>query len=159
MTERHSFVVNGAQATADVPGATRLIHVLRNDLGLTSARFGCGEGGCGACTVLVDGRPEHSCDVSVEFVAGRSVETVEGLSLDGVLHPLQKAFLDEQAGQCGYCLTGILMRAKALLDANPSPTRTEIAEALDGNLCRCGAHPRILRAVARAAEAIRASRT
>jgi nicotinate dehydrogenase subunit A len=159
MTERHSFVVNGAQATADVPGATPLIHVLRNDLGLTSARFGCGEGGCGACTVLIDGRPEHSCDVSVEFVAGRSVETVEGLSRDGVLHPLQKAFLDEQAGQCGYCLTGILMRAKALLDANPSPTRTEIAGALDGNLCRCGAHPRILRAVARAAEAIRASRT
>jgi nicotinate dehydrogenase subunit A len=109
--------------------------------------------------VLVDGRPEQSCDVSVEFVAGRSVETVEGLSRDGVLHPLQRAFLDEQAGQCGYCLTGILMRAKALLDANPSPTRTEIAGALDGNLCRCGAHPRILRAVARAAESIRVSRT
>jgi nicotinate dehydrogenase subunit A len=101
----------------------------------------------------------HSCDVTVEFVTGRSVQTVEGMAAGGALHPLQQAFLDEQAGQCGYCLTGILMRAKALLDDNPSPTRGEIAEALDGNLCRCGTHPRILRAVARAAEAMEGARS
>lgn len=159
MSDKRSFAVNGATVSTDVPGATPLIYVLRNDLELTGARFGCGEGACGACTVLVDGRPMHSCDVTIEFVAGRSVQTVEGMAPEGTLHPLQQAFLDEQAGQCGYCLTGILMRAKALLDDNPLPTRGEIAAALDGNLCRCGTHPRILRAVARAAKAMEGPRS
>jgi nicotinate dehydrogenase subunit A len=129
--------------------------VLRGDLGLSGARYGCGLGQCGACVVLVDGRPETACVLPAETVAGRMVLTVEGLGSPERPHALQTAFLDLQAGQCGYCLSGILVAAKGLLDRNPDPSRAEIARALDGNLCRCGVHNRILDAVALAARRMR----
>jgi nicotinate dehydrogenase subunit A len=144
--------VNGrAHAVAAEP-ETALLYVLRNDLKLKGARFGCGMGQCGACTVLVDGRPVQSCDLPLSAAAGKHITTVEGLAQDGKLHPLQRAFVEEQAAQCGYCATGIIMTAKALLDANPRPTEADIRAALKGNLCRCGTHHRILRAIRRAAE-------
>jgi nicotinate dehydrogenase subunit A len=132
-----------------------LLDVLRNQLRLTGTRFGCGLEQCGCCIVLIDGKPVKSCGYAVESVAGRSVTTIEGLGTPEKPHPLQQAFLEEQAGQCGYCLSGILISAKALLDRNPSPTRAEIARALDDNLCRCGTHNRILRAVEKAAARVR----
>jgi nicotinate dehydrogenase subunit A len=131
---------------------TPLLYVLRNDLKLKGARFGCGLGQCGACTVLVDGKPVQSCDFPLSAAAGKGVLTIEGLSRNGTPHPLQQAFIAEQAAQCGYCVTGIIMTAKALLDTNPHPSDTEIRAALKGNLCRCGTHQRILRAIRRATE-------
>ncbi len=150
------FSVNGkpvsvALANEDTP----LLDVLRNDLGLMGTRFGCGLEQCGCCMVLIDGQPEKCCAKPVSSIAGKNVTTVEGLGTPDAPHPLQQAFLDEQAGQCGYCLSGILISAKALLAVNPSPTRTEIALALDGNICRCGSHNRILRAVEKAAAVMR----
>src|SRR6185503_15573380 len=126
---------------------TPLLAVLRNDLGLVGTRFGCGLEQCGCCMVLIDGEPAKSCAMPAWSVAGKSVTTIEGLGTPERPHPLQQALLDEQAGQCGYCLSGVLISAKALLDRNPAPTRAEIALALDDNLCRCGSHNRILRAV------------
>src|ERR1700674_527221 len=154
---RSAFTLNGRAVDVDAEESAILIDVLRPQLQLRATRFGCGHEQCGACTVLVDGELVQSCTRLVATVAGKSVTTLEGLRRDGVLHPLQEAFLAEQAGQCGYCLAGILMAAKALLDRNPNPTPAEIATALDGNLCRCGAHNRIIRAVARAAAAMRGS--
>jgi len=154
VAESISFILNGRPARASAKGSTPLVYVLRGEMGLMGARIGCGEGDCGSCTVIVDGKAVTSCNLPLEAVAGKSVETVEGIARDGRLHPVQQAIIDEQAGQCGYCLTGIVMRAKVLLDSNPAPTRREIASALDGHLCRCGAQPRILRAIARAATAI-----
>ena len=130
---------------------TPLLAVLRNDLGLVGTRFGCGLEQCGCCMVLIDGEPAKSCAMPAWSVAGKSVTTIEGLGTPERPHPLQQALLDEQAGQCGYCLSGVLISAKALLDRNPTPTRAEIALALDDNLCRCGSHNRILRAVEKAA--------
>jgi aerobic-type carbon monoxide dehydrogenase small subunit (CoxS/CutS family) len=150
-----SFKVGGAPVHVEVEDDETLLLVLRNHLGLRGTRYGCGMEQCGACMVLVDGAPVFSCARAVATLAGASVETVEGLVRDGVLHPLQEAFLAEQAGQCGYCISGILMSAKALLARNPSPTRQEIVEALDIHLCRCGAMNRIVRAVQRAAGAMR----
>ena len=147
--------VNGNQHSVAADPETPLLYVLRNDLGLKGARFGCGLGQCGACTVLVDGKPVQSCDFPLSAAAGKSITTVEGLSTGGKPHPLQQAFIDEQAGQCGYCVSGILISAKALLDRNPSPSRKEIADALDDNICRCGTHNRIMRAVANAAKRLR----
>jgi nicotinate dehydrogenase subunit A len=144
------LVVNGNPVRVDCDGSKPLLSVLRDELELRGSRFGCGSEQCGACMVLIDGEPAFSCARAVDTVAGRNVTTVEGLSPSGALYPLQQAFLDEQAGQCGYCLSGILMSAAALLARNPRPTRGEIAAALDRHLCRCGAHNRILRAVARA---------
>jgi nicotinate dehydrogenase subunit A len=144
--------VNGRQHEVAAEPETALLYVLRNDLKLKGARFGCGLGQCGACTVLVDGKPVQSCDLPLSAAAGKSITTVEGLARDGELHPLQAAFIAEQAAQCGYCITGIIMAAKALLDANPRPADAEIRSALKGNLCRCGTHHRILRAIRRAAE-------
>jgi nicotinate dehydrogenase subunit A len=132
-----------------------LLDVLRNQLRLTGTRFGCGLEQCGCCFVLIDGQPVKSCARAIASVAGRSVTTIEGLGTAEKPHPLQQAFLEEQAGQCGYCLSGIVISAKALLDRNPSPSRAEIAHALDDNLCRCGAHNRILRAVEKAAARLR----
>lgn len=150
-----SFTVNGRAAGVAADPDTPLLDVLRNHLGLPGTKFGCGAEQCGACMVLIDGRPEKSCGKALSTVAGRAVVTIEGLGTPERPHPLQQAFLDEQAGQCGYCLAGILVSAKALLDRNPSPSRHEIAAALDDNICRCGSHARILRAVARAARAMR----
>jgi len=147
------LTVNGRASTVDCDPETPLLYVLRNDLELTGTRFGCGTGACGACTVLMDGAAVRSCDVPVSVAAGKRVTTVEGLAEGEDLHPLQRAFIDEQAVQCGFCLSGILMSAKALLDATPHPSEADIRRALDGNLCRCGTHVRILRAVRAAASA------
>jgi len=144
--------VNGQRHEVGAEPETPLLYVLRNDLKLKGARFGCGLGQCGACTVLVDGKPAQSCDLPLSAAAGKPITTIEGLAANGKPHPLQQAFIDEQAAQCGYCVTGIIMTAKALLDANPHPSDAEIREALKGNLCRCGTHQRILRAIHRAAE-------
>ena len=144
--------VNGQRHAVAAAEETPLLYVLRNDLKLKGARFGCGLGQCGACTVLVDGRPVQSCDFPLSAAAGKRVTTIEGLIKDGKPHPLQQAFVAEQAAQCGYCATGIIMSAKALLDANPRPSDAQIRAALKGNLCRCGTHLRILRAIKRAAE-------
>jgi nicotinate dehydrogenase subunit A len=149
------FVVNGRAVEIDADADAPLLEVLRNGLGLRGSRFGCGLEQCGACMVLLDGEPVYTCTLAAGAAAGRNVVTVEGLGTPATPHPLQAAFLEEQAGQCGYCLSGILIAAKALLDRNPDPSRTEIAAALDRNLCRCGAHNRIMRAVARAAAALR----
>ena len=157
MTQNVAFTVNGKPVKVVVAHEeTPLLDVLRNELDLMGTRFGCGLEQCGCCIVLIDGKPEKSCGRAIGSVAGRDVTTVEGIGTPERPHPLQQAFLDEQAGQCGYCLSGILISAKALLDRNPSPTRREIALALDDNICRCGSHPRILRAVERAAARLRA---
>ena len=145
-----TLTVNGKRHVISAEPETPLLYVLRNDLQLKGARFGCGLGQCGACTVLVDGKPVQSCDFPLSAAAGKAVLTIEGLSGNGRLHPLQQAFVDEQAAQCGYCVTGIIMTAKALLDTNPHPSDAEIRAALKGNLCRCGTHQRILRAIRRA---------
>ena len=148
--------VNGETRQVSAEPETPLLYVLRNDLQLKGARFGCGTGHCGACTVIIDGKAVQSCDLPVSAAAGKAITTLEGISANGTLHPLQQAFIDEQAAQCGYCVTGIVMSAKALLDANPKPTRAEITAALRDNLCRCGTHARIIRAVERAAAAMAA---
>jgi len=147
--------VNGSTVTVTADQDTPLLDILRNHLGLKGTKFGCGLEQCGCCMVLVDGKPEKSCGKALSTVAGREIVTIEGLGTPDRPHPLQQAFLDEQAGQCGYCLTGILISAKALLDRNPSPSRAEIAQGLDDNICRCGSHNRILRAVERAADQLR----
>jgi len=149
------LIVNGSAVSVTADGDTPLLDVLRNHLGLVGPKFGCGQEQCGCCMVLVDGRPEKSCGKALSTVAGKPITTIEGLGSPDRPHPLQQAFLDEQAGQCGYCLSGILISAKALLDRNSSPSRAEIAAALDDNICRCGSHVRILRAVERAAARLR----
>ncbi len=135
-----------------------LLSVLRHELGLTGAKYGCGAEKCGACMVLIDGEPHYACTREVGTLAGRSITTVEGLGRNGALHPLQQALLDEQAGQCGYCLAGILISASALLERNRKPSRADIVAALDPHLCRCGMHNRVIRAVQQAGAAMEASR-
>jgi nicotinate dehydrogenase subunit A len=149
-----TLTVNGGTHTVHCDPETPLLYVLRNDLALKGARYGCGQGQCGACTVIVEGEAVQSCNVPVSAFAGKSITTIEGLGSAEAPHPLQQAFIDEQAAQCGYCVTGIVMTAKVLLDANPNPTRGQIAAALRDNLCRCGTHARIIKAVERAAAAI-----
>jgi aerobic-type carbon monoxide dehydrogenase small subunit (CoxS/CutS family) len=144
------LVVNGRSVHVDVDATKPLLSVLRDDLGLRGSRFGCGVEQCGACMVLIDGEPAYSCARAVDTVAGRTITTIEGLARNVNLHPLQQAFIDEQAGQCGYCLSGILISAAALLARNARPSRAEIAAALDRHLCRCGVHNRIMRAVQKA---------
>jgi nicotinate dehydrogenase subunit A len=152
MKQTFDLTVNGQRRQLTTEPDTTLLHVLRNDLGLKGTRFGCGMGLCGACFVLLDGRPAPSCDIPMWSAAGKEVTTVEGLADGDKLHPLQEAFLAEQAAQCGYCISGILVSAAALLAENPHPDEREVAAALDRNLCRCGAQGRIIRAVLRAAE-------
>lgn len=144
--------VNGASRTVSVDADTRLLYVLRNDLGLNGPKYGCGLAQCGACTVLINGRAERSCVAPCATAVDKTITTLEGLGNRDKLHPLQQAFLDEQAAQCGYCTNGMIMAAKALLDANPKPSEAQIKQALNGNLCRCGSHNRIVRAVQRAAQ-------
>lgn len=141
-----TLTVNGAPRTSNAPSTTPLLDVLRDEFGLTGTRFGCGEEQCGACLVLIDGAPVQSCGREIGTVAGRAVTTVEGLQD----HKIIAALLAEQAGQCGYCLSGMVVAAVALLARDPAPTRDAVIQALDPQLCRCGAHPRILRAVERA---------
>jgi nicotinate dehydrogenase subunit A len=149
--ERHVLSVNGTEHEVAAAPDTPLLTVLREDLGLKAAKFGCGMGLCGACFVLLDGHPTPSCDTPVWAAAGKRVVTAEGLGDPGSPHPLQRAFLAEQAGQCGYCLSGVLVSAAALLAAEPDPGRDAVVAALDRNLCRCGAQGRMVRAVLRAA--------
>lgn len=145
------FCVNGVAQRIDAAPGTPLLAVLRDTLGLTGTRFGCGSGQCGACFVLVDNRAIAACDTPLWAVADKDVTTIEGLGTAEAPHPLQAAFIAEQAMQCGYCTSGIIMSAAALLAANPTPTETDVRTALDRNLCRCGAHNRMVRAVLRAA--------
>jgi nicotinate dehydrogenase subunit A len=147
---RISLKVNGAPRAVDADPEMPLLYVLRNDLKLNGPKFGCGLGQCGACTVIMEGKAVRSCVTPVGTVGGKPVTTLEGLGSVKKMHPLQKAFMDEQALQCGYCINGMIMSAKALLDATPKPSDAQIKEALAGNLCRCGTHTRILRAIKRA---------
>lgn len=145
------FRVNGKPVSLEVDGERSLLSVLRNDLGLTGTKYGCGEGLCGECTVVVDGSAVRSCAVTAASVAGSEVLTIEGLAREGALHPLQEAFAAQGAFQCGYCTPGMIMSAYALLRANPTPTREQTIAGLEDNLCRCGAHQRILAAIAEVA--------
>lgn len=149
--------VNGRPQQVDVDPATPLLYVLRDHLELNGARFGCGLGQCGACTVMVDGEAILSCVVPVSVLQGRRIRTLEGLGTIENPGPVQRAFIEEQAAQCGFCIPGMIMRAQALLEKNPSPSQVEIRRALHINLCRCGTHMRILRAVERAARAMTAT--
>ncbi|MDP6688151.1 MAG: (2Fe-2S)-binding protein [Alphaproteobacteria bacterium] len=151
--------INGEVREIEAEASLPLIYVLRNELGLTGTRYGCGLEQCGSCMVLIDGEPAYACNRAMDSVAGRAVSTVEALGTEADPHPLQQAFMDEQAGQCGYCLSGILISAKALLDRNPDPSRGDIVAALDGHLCRCGSHGRVIRAVGRASAALRGEAT
>ena len=147
------FKANGIARRAETEGERPLLDVLREDLGLTGTKYGCGEGQCRACSVLLDGKPVTSCLTPVKMVEGKSVTTIEGVERQGKLHRVQQAFIDEGAMQCGYCVPGMILRAIALLEAKPKPTDAEIQDALNGNLCRCCGYPRIVAAVKRAAEA------
>jgi len=150
---KYTLNVNGRKATVDADDPTMpLLYALRDDAGLHGPRFGCGLGQCGTCTVHVDGRAMRSCVVPISFVGNKKVVTLEGLSKGGKLHPVQQAFIDEQAVQCGYCINGMVMQAAALLAVNRKPTDDQIKEAMAANLCRCGTHTRILRAIRRASE-------
>jgi aerobic-type carbon monoxide dehydrogenase small subunit (CoxS/CutS family) len=150
---QYDLVVNGRSVSVATDGTTPLVTVLREAIGLRGTKYGCGTEQCGACMVLIDGEPAYSCTREVETVAGRRITTVEGLG-GNALSPLQQAFLDEQAGQCGYCLSGMLISATALLKKNPKPSRDEVIAALDPHLCRCGIHNRVVRAVQKAGAAI-----
>jgi nicotinate dehydrogenase subunit A len=150
-----SLIVNGQAHTVDVDPATPLLYVLGDDLALRGPKFGCGLGQCGACTVLVRGRATRSCVTPVSAAAGADITTLEGLGTPDKPHPIQQAFIDEQAAQCGFCLSGVILTAKAFLDRNPKPTDTEIQQALAGVLCRCFTHTRMLQAVRRYAEGLR----
>ena len=151
--------VNGKPVQVDADPTTPLLYVLRDDLQLNGAKFGCGLGQCGACTVIVDGRPVFSCITPIAALPGRRIRTVEGLGTQDAPGPVQRAFIDEQAAQCGYCIPGMMMRAQALLEANPAPTPAEIRSHMNANLCRCGTHMRILRAVERAAGLMKNNRS
>jgi nicotinate dehydrogenase subunit A len=144
--------VNGERRSVTAAPETPLLYVLRNELGLKGSRFGCGSGQCGACFVLVDGRAMASCDLPVWSAEGKRITTIEGLGANGEMHAVQRALIAEQAAQCGYCMSGIAVSAAALLQKNPSPDEAEVRAALDGNLCRCGSHNRVVRAVLRAAQ-------
>lgn len=149
------FTLNGNPVQLEVDSDRTLLWVVRNEFGLTGAKFGCGEGVCGACTVLVDNVAERSCQLTIGAVAGADVKTIEGLSANGRLHPIQEAFIAHDALQCGFCTPGMILQAYSLLHASPMPTREEIVAEMDGNLCRCGAHVRILEAIRTAAGRIK----
>jgi nicotinate dehydrogenase subunit A len=146
-----SFTLNGRDVSVDVPEEADLLYVLLNDLGMNGAKLGCGRSQCGACTVLLDGEAIRSCVTPVKAAEGLAVTTLAGLTVDGRPSRLQQAFIDEQAAQCGYCINGMIMEAHALLERNPAPTDADVRATLEGNLCRCGTHNRIVRAVLRAA--------
>ena len=158
MPDVRELRINGKTVRVDADRERPLLGVLRDDLGLTGAKYGCGEGRCGACTVLIDGAPARSCVTKLGAAASREITTIEGLETDGKLHPLQEAFLDAGAMQCGYCTCGMIMTGVALLRAKPQPTREEIVEYMDGNICRCGTYPRIIAAIRKAAQAVKEAR-
>jgi aerobic-type carbon monoxide dehydrogenase small subunit (CoxS/CutS family) len=144
--------VNGKRYPVNYPPDTPLLSVLRDELGLTGSKYGCGEGQCGSCTVLIAGAPRRSCQIPVSAVAGKAVTTIEGLEKDGRLHPVQQAFLDAGAFQCAYCTSGMIMSSVGLLRSNANPTPADVVQSLQGNVCRCGTHPRIIEAVRHAAK-------
>ncbi len=144
--------VNGKRYSANYPPDAPLLYVLRDELGLTGTKYGCGEGQCGACTVLLGGAPRRSCQIPLSAAEGRPITTIEGLEKNGQLHPVQQAFLDAGAFQCAYCTSGMIMSSVGLLKTNPHPSRGDIVQGLQGNMCRCGTHPRIIEAVLRAAK-------
>jgi len=154
-----TLTVNGKAYRLEVDAATPLLYVLRGELGLNGAKFGCGLGQCGACTVVVDGEAIYSCLTPVVALEGRPITTVEGLGSETAPGPLQRAFIDEQAAQCGYCIAGMIMRAHALLARNPAASEAEIRAQMEPNLCRCGTHMRILRAIRRGAAAMRTAQS
>ncbi|HKI74450.1 MAG TPA: (2Fe-2S)-binding protein [Pseudomonadales bacterium] len=146
------FNLNGEEVSVDVEETASLLDTLRSELGLTSPRYGCGAGECGTCAVIIDGEDRASCMVEAGHIEGKRITTVEGIGTAEAPHPIQVAFLEKQAGQCGYCLSGLIVGAKALLDRNPSPTRDDIAGALSWHLCRCGVHNRVIDAIQLAAQ-------
>jgi carbon-monoxide dehydrogenase small subunit len=152
MKKTVAFTLNGQQTSIEVDPSRSLLWVLRYDLGLTGTKYGCGEGLCGACTVIIDRKAVRACTLEVKEVAGKRLTTVEGLARNGDLHPVQKAFVEHDALQCGYCTPGMIMNVYGLLLNNPHPSRSQIIESMDGNLCRCGAHQRILAAIESAAQ-------
>jgi aerobic-type carbon monoxide dehydrogenase small subunit (CoxS/CutS family) len=153
-----TLLVNGSERPVDVQPEKPLLYVLRDDLALTGTKYGCGEGQCGACTVLVEGFPVRSCRMQVSAAAGKKITTIEGLAHGDKLHPVQQAFLEVEAFQCGYCTPGMIVSASALLERNPHPTDQQIIGHMDGNVCRCGTYGRIIEAVHRAAELRRSQR-
>ena len=153
MKELITFILNGKPTELDIDSDRILLWVLRTDLGLTGTKYGCGESLCGACTVLVDGEAVRSCQYSMKDIQYKSVDTIEGLANNDRLHPLQEAFMKNDALQCGYCTSGMIMNAHALLNKNPNPSEEQIIDAMEGNLCRCGAHKRIVEAIRMVAKA------
>jgi carbon-monoxide dehydrogenase small subunit len=159
MIETVQFTLNETPVRLTVDGERMLLWVLRSELGLTGTKYGCGEALCGACTVLVDDAAVYACQTPVRTIAGRKVTTIEGLGRNGKLHPVQSAFIKHDALQCGYCTPGMILKACSFLAANPKPTRAQIIAEMEGNLCRCGAHVRIIRAILDAAEEMKGGRT
>lgn len=157
MTRIAELHVNGARHSIDADGDTSLLSVLRDQLDLTGSKYGCGEGQCGACTVLIDGNPRRSCITSVSAAASKHITTIEGLEKNGRLHPVQEAFLAEGAMQCAYCTSGMIMTAVVLLKSNPNPSEKEIYKFMEGNICRCGTHPRIVAAIRKASKTAKES--
>jgi aerobic-type carbon monoxide dehydrogenase small subunit (CoxS/CutS family) len=151
--------VNGSSHTIDADADISLLSVLRDQLDLTGSKYGCGEGQCGACTVLIDGSPRRSCITTVGAVGQKQITTIEGLAQEDRLHPLQEAFLEEAAMQCAYCTSGMIMTAVSLLHANPKPSAADISHSMEGNICRCGTHPRIVAAIQKAAKSMNQSMT
>jgi aerobic-type carbon monoxide dehydrogenase small subunit (CoxS/CutS family) len=154
MKEKIQFTLNGKSVELETDTSQTLLWVLRTELGLTGTKHGCGIGFCGACTILVNGAAERSCSLTVKDIAGKKVTTIEGLALDDKLHPVQDAFIEHEAQQCGFCTSGMIMNAVGLLTSNPSPDRKQMIEGMDGNLCRCGAYNRIMMAIETAAKEI-----
>jgi aerobic-type carbon monoxide dehydrogenase small subunit (CoxS/CutS family) len=157
MADAIELEVNGATRSVDADPTRTLLSILRDELDLTGTKYGCGEGQCGACTVLLDGNPTRSCITSLRAAAGKKITTIEGLAKEGRLHPLQEAFLAQDAMQCAYCTPGMVMSSLALLRKNPEPTREQIIQAMEGNICRCGTYARIVSAIDQAARSMRAS--
>jgi aerobic-type carbon monoxide dehydrogenase small subunit (CoxS/CutS family) len=153
MPTKYTLLVNGKPFSVDAEPDTSLLSVLREQLDLTGTKYGCGEGQCGSCTVLIDGRAHRSCETPISTVPGRAIMTIEGLANGDRLHPVQQAFLDEGAMQCAYCTSGMIMSAVSLLNNKPNPSEAEIVQSLQGNICRCGTYPRIVAAVRRASTA------
>lgn len=158
MLTKYALQINGKPFAVEAEPDASLLSVLREQLDLTGTKYGCGEGQCGACTVLIDGRANRSCTTPVSTVVGKSITTIEGLAKGDLLHPVQQAFLDEEAMQCAYCTSGMIMSAVALLNNKPNPTDAEIVQFMQGNICRCGTYPRIMAAIRKASAVVKEAR-